>query len=55
MVEMRSCSPGGALVDRGRIENASFETMTVKPSPDGSVGGLWHGFITSGGIGSRSV
>lgn len=35
---------------QGGIENATFETMTVTPSLDGSAGGLWHGFITNGQI-----
>jgi hypothetical protein len=34
----------------GGIEIASFETMAVTPSIDGSPGGLWHGFITNGEI-----
>ena len=36
------CEPGPAY--------AKFETITVKPSIDGSAGGLWHGFITAGRI-----
>lgn len=32
------------------VEVATFETMTVTPSIDGSAGGLWHGFITNGAI-----
>ena len=32
----------------GGIENASFDTMTVTPSVDGSAGGLWHGWIRDG-------
>lgn len=34
----------------GGIDAASFETITVTPSLDGSAGGLWHGFITGGQI-----
>lgn len=34
----------------GGIEAATFETMTVTPSLDGSAGGLWHGFVTNGQI-----
>lgn len=34
----------------GGIEAATFETLTVTPSLDGSAGGLWHGFITNGEI-----
>jgi hypothetical protein len=34
-----------------RIESGSeFHDLTVKPSIDGSAGGLWHGFITNGGV-----
>lgn len=32
------------------FDAATFETMTVTPSLDGSAGGLWHGFITNGVI-----
>ena len=28
----------------------SFENLTIKPSVDGSAGGLWHGHITNGEI-----
>lgn len=31
-------------------EQASFESLTVTPSIDGSAGGNWHGFITNGEI-----
>jgi hypothetical protein len=34
----------------GGVENASFETITVTPSIDGSSAGNWHGFITNGQI-----
>lgn len=34
----------------GNIENATFDTISVMPSLDGSAGGLWHGHITSGEI-----
>jgi len=34
----------------GGIENATFETMTVTPSIDGSPAKNWHGFITNGEI-----
>lgn len=44
------CDPTCAWKVKGGIENASFETMTVTPSLDGSKGGLWHGFITNGEI-----
>jgi hypothetical protein len=29
---------------------ASFETLSVTPSLDGSAGGLWHGYVTNGEI-----
>ena len=32
------------------IDVATFETMTVTPSLDGSAAGNWHGFITNGEI-----
>ncbi len=44
------CNPGCGWVVAGGIENATFETMTVTPSLDGSAGGLWHGHITNGEI-----
>jgi hypothetical protein len=34
----------------GGIESAAFETLTVRPSIDGSAGGNWHGHITNGEI-----
>lgn len=47
---VQPCNPAGRWTIVGGVENASFETMTVKPSLDGSKGGLWHGFITNGEI-----
>lgn len=44
------CKEGCAWTIAGGIESASFETLTVTPSLDGSAGGLWHGFITNGEI-----
>lgn len=44
------CNQSSGWKITGGIENASFETMTVTPSIDGSAGGLWHGFITNGQI-----
>lgn len=32
------------------ISGDTFESLTVKPSIDGSRGGLWHGYITNGEI-----
>jgi len=31
----------------GCLDGASFETMTITPSIDGSAAGNWHGFITN--------
>lgn len=47
---VQPCKPDFAWTVAGGIENATFETMTVTPSLDGSPGGLWHGFITNGEI-----
>ena len=33
-----------------KLEYATFETISVMPSLDGSKGGNWHGFITDGKI-----
>lgn len=32
------------------IESATFGTLTITPSVDGSAGGLWHGHVTNGEI-----
>jgi len=34
----------------GGIEAATFDTLSVAPSIDGSAGGNWHGYITDGQI-----
>lgn len=47
---VQGCRPDFAWTIAGGIDGASFETMTVTPSLDGSAGGLWHGFITNGEI-----
>lgn len=47
---IQGCNPACGWKIEGGIENATFETMTVTPSLDGSAGGLWHGFITNGEI-----
>jgi hypothetical protein len=47
---VQGCNQDMAWTVEGGIENASFDTMTVRPSIDGSAGGLWHGFITNGQI-----
>lgn len=46
----QSCNPDHQWAIAGGIENASFETLTVTPSIDGSAGGNWHGFVTNGDI-----
>lgn len=49
--DVQGCTPGTKwTINGGDLENASFESLTVKPSIDGSAGGLWHGFITNGEI-----
>ncbi|MGE3582868.1 MAG: hypothetical protein AB7J28_15810 [Hyphomonadaceae bacterium] len=47
---LQPCNPGHRWQIAGGIDEATFETMTVTPSLDGSRGGLWHGFITNGQI-----
>lgn len=46
----QGCNPDHQWAVAGGIDAATFETMTVTPSLDGSAGGLWHGFITNGEI-----
>jgi hypothetical protein len=46
----QSCNPDCQWTVAGGIESASFETISVTPSLDGSAGGNWHGFITDGQI-----
>jgi hypothetical protein len=46
----QGCNKNCAWTVAGGIENATFETMTVTPSLDGSAGGLWHGFVRNGQI-----
>lgn len=46
----QSCNPEHQWVVDGGIAAASFETITVTPSLDGSAGGNWHGFVTNGEI-----
>lgn len=48
--DIQGCDPNAHWNIEGSIDGATFETMTVKPSLDGSGGGLWHGFITNGEI-----
>jgi hypothetical protein len=47
---VQACRPDFAWTIAGGIEAATFESITVTPSIDGSAGGLWHGFITAGEI-----
>lgn len=47
---VQPCNQGIAWRIEGGIKAATFETMTVTPSIDGSAGGLWHGHITNGEI-----
>lgn len=46
----QGCNPNHQWTVVGGIENASFETISVTPSIDGSAGGNWHGFVTNGQI-----
>ena len=46
----QQCNSACGWTIAGGIEEASFESLTVTPSLDGSAGGLWHGFITNGEI-----
>jgi hypothetical protein len=46
----QSCNPEHQWTVEGGIENASFETISVTPSIDGSAGGNWHGYVTNGEI-----
>jgi hypothetical protein len=48
--QTQGCNSACGWVVDGGIDNATFETLTVTPSIDGSAGGLWHGFITNGEI-----
>jgi hypothetical protein len=47
---VQPCKPEFAWTIAGGIDAATFETMTVSPSLDGSAGGLWHGSIANGEI-----
>ena len=47
---VQHCNPGCGWKIEGELSNASFDTITVTPSIDGSQGGLWHGHITNGEI-----
>jgi hypothetical protein len=45
---LQAAGPGVVWQFEGGIENASFDTLTLSPSVDGSRGGLWHGWIRNG-------
>lgn len=47
---VQGCNPQHNWTIVGGIKDATFETMTVTPSLDGSAGGNWHGNITNGEI-----
>lgn len=49
-LNVQHCNPQCAWTIAGGIDGATFETLTVTPSIDGSAGGLWHGFIKNGQI-----
>lgn len=48
--DWQGCKSDCCWVIAGGIENASFETLSVTPSIDGSAGRNWHGYITNGEI-----
>lgn len=47
---VQPCKPSAKWDIAGGIEHATFETISVTPSLDGSAAGLWHGCITNGAI-----
>lgn len=48
--QVQGCSQGTHWTIAPEIATADFNNLTVRPSLDGSAGGLWHGFITDGQI-----
>jgi hypothetical protein len=46
----QGCKPDFQWTVAGGIEAATWDTLTVTPSLDGSAAGNWHGFITNGEI-----
>lgn len=44
------CEPACGWTPTPAVAQASFETISVTPSLDGSRGGNWHGYITNGQI-----
>lgn len=47
---IQGCKPETKWTVAGGVDDATFETISVTPSLDGSAGGLWHGHITNGEI-----
>jgi hypothetical protein len=48
--KVQGCNEACGWTVAGGAANATFETLAIAPSIDGSAGGLWHGFITNGDI-----
>lgn len=48
--DVQGCKQDAHWSIAGGIVGATFETMSVTPSLDGSAGGNWHGHITNGEI-----
>lgn len=48
--DVQLCNKTCAWTIAGGIEKATFETLSVTPSIDGSAAGNWHGYITNGEI-----
>jgi hypothetical protein len=48
--QVQGCNAACGWTLTGTPEDASFDTITITPSLDGSAGGLWHGYITAGEI-----
>lgn len=46
--KFQTCDQQCAWTVAGGVESATFDTLTITPSIDGSQAGLWHGFITNG-------
>ncbi len=48
--KVQGCKPECGWTPSPSPDAATFETLSVTPSIDGSAGGLWHGYITNGQI-----
>lgn len=48
--KVQGCNTACGWAPTPSADLANFETLSVTPSIDGSVGGLWHGYITNGQI-----